>query len=249
MKKILSIVVLILLISSLSGCMGVKTFATDREIEEFIEKLEENFTENDYSYKFTTTSNYKEKNKKGTEIFKQTVKGVVTVDYFDGYYSKSYDISGTIKEKTVTPTLKGKEVEKSNVKESIIYLSAAHRSKDEGIYYIDSKVTNKDEDGKTKKNIKTTDRYVKNLSVVDVESLISDMVRENNYFYVKGNKYKVVVNGSNYVKEYVVVFDGDDIKSIKYTYESHYSKTVTKIKFVDYTDIEKPKNASDYESD
>ena len=36
---------------------------------------------------------------------------------------------------------------------------------------------------------------------------------------------------------------------IKYTYESHYSKTVTKIKFVDYTDIEKPKNASDYESD
>ena len=249
MKRILSILVLILLISSLSGCKGAKTLATDNEIENLFEMLEEYFNENDYSYKFTTTHSYKEKTKEGSEIIKQTTKGVVTYDYEDGFYSKSYEASGKITEKSVKPTLKGKEKEKTTINESVVYLSAAHRNKAESICYIDRDLTYKNAEGKTTSNIKTTLSSSTRLSIVSVTSFIDDICRESNYFYVKGNQYKVVVSGSDYIKEYIVVFDGNDIKSITYIYESHYAKTTTKVKFVDYQKIEKPKNASDYETE
>lgn len=247
MKKIYVIVVLLVLIFSFSACTKKEKIATKEQIAEFIDIYNSAIDGESFSYKFEYKFNEKWVTKNRKYVSNLKMNGIVTYNDEELWPNISYKYDGVYNKKTITPTSIGKNVKKEKIKESVVRIDTGNAADVE--FYINSIVKIKDENGKSLNKIKTSNSDYMELSVVTLDSITYDITNLDNYFFVDGNKYKIVINESYFIKEYMVVLDGDKIKSIEYTMEERYYTKHLKIKFIDYQEIERPKNASDYENE
>lgn len=250
MKKIITFIVTIVLMISFAGCSNNQKLATDKEIRDFVKTIEDildNENKN-YSYEYTRKYTSEVVEDSAKEERKLSSKGIVSVEYSEGFPSRSFSIKGTEQIKYVESYLGGKNTTKTKVKESTVYISSEHTSENESSRYIDFKGTHTSKNVKLTKTFKTLNNNSSTIDCLYLNNLIDDLTNYDNYFYISNNKYRVIVNSTRGITEYNIKFNGDSLVSIDYVIKTSTSKDKVSIKFKEFTRIERPKDYEDYKT-
>ena len=261
MKKLIAIIAGLLFVVVLAAAAlilfdpfsGVKVkgeILEDEDIEDLVEDLEA-FFEDSYSYEFKYTNSELERDQEERSEYKETSKGLVSVEYYDKEESStvSYDVSAKVTNKTVVSSMNGKKVYKSIYDQDVVKLARdITREDSEDEYYVSSKETHKQNKSKSTSSYKTRKSYHQ-AYIPSLETLLMDYLKSPSAsVYQNDDKYTIILSSSESFTEVKFTFDGRELTKFSSETKNADGKSKLTIKVVDFEEIEEPKNTGEYQS-
>ena len=261
MKKLIAIIAGLLFVVVLAAAAlilfdpfsGVKVkgeILEDEDIEDLVEDLEA-FFEDSYSYEFKYTSSELERDEEERSEYKETSKGLVSVEYYDKEERStvSYDVSAKVTNKTVVSSMNGKKVYKSIYDQDVVKLARdITRENSEDEYYVSSKETYKQNKSKRTSSYKTRESS-HNAYIPSLETLLINYLGSSSAsVYQNDDKYTIIISSSESFTEVKFTFDGRELTKFSSETKNADGKSKLTIKVVDFEEIEEPKNTGEYQS-
>ncbi|MBQ9709842.1 MAG: hypothetical protein IJV67_04410 [Clostridia bacterium] len=251
MKRVICIILVAISLFAFSACgykVQQKTYATDEQITAFFEGRDE-FDDQSFKFKFTMTKT--EKTRTSTVEDKITAKG-----FFNNKGEDAYELEYSGKVKTVTKewTADGKEKTTLKMSEKGVFFDNGNG---DSYGFFDVKIKEKGPNVKSnlkKKTVEEDQEILLYIQLVYVEIAFAFMGAEygGDYTFIEGDKIRFVEEFANnfgdgsYYTEFVIVYDGNKLKSARYLIEYTNSKQEIVLTFGDQKEVELPKNKEEY---
>ncbi len=254
MKRLILLFITITTLFTLTSCgydVQTKKRATKDELLAFLENKIVPLEETSSSFTYEYESNYKSvsSTSKKTEQIKYEVYGTIDEEFTGEFYYK-----GTSKSKTISSTLDGKEKTKVNIKEKgSVFLKA--ESKNDLYVSVKSKIKIPYGNIKQKTILTMLDtdtnlyrRVVSQLGTFKtlVDSIASYSNFDAFFYYIDGDKLKVVSSTYSEHVEIVYVFEGNKLVKYLYTSVSSEGNVKAELIFKKVKNVKVPTNLDDY---
>lgn len=261
MKKIITIIMLIVSLSVLTSCnTKSKNIASQKEVEQFVkEKNLALFKTNNYSYTFSYEEKSKESSEEEIESISIKIKGSVINIYENGVFYNNISAKGKKSLVWQEAKLNGTKTSKETIKEDMILIYEKGEQQDdwENTCYIHQKYSISSKNEKTKGETKTclSNSVYYGVSeiysdVIDINKIINELIyilnQDSTYVYIGKNKCTIIPISSFSYTTYEITFHHDAIEKITLKEEGEDLESKLVIKFCEVDNITKPKDAEEY---